>query len=162
MFLFHRADEGQEVPGFQFHLGPVRLGWTEVYVGFMSVLMIQPVIMTITQIFKSVKTNPPIRFFTALNEDVTPVEEREGCTLPTWMRYIAWFLVGASILSSASVCFLYSLQWGGDKSKEWLGAIVMSLLEPLLLVDPFVVSKRIEEIGMQFSQQHFKQIYLAF
>ena len=135
----HRADEGQEVPGFQFQLGPVRLGWTEVYVGFMSVLTIQPVIFAITQLFKRAAARPHVRFYTAQGEDVTPVEEKQGCTLPAGMRYVAWFLVAASILSSASVCFLYSLQWGGDKSKEWLGAIIMSFVESICLVDPFVV-----------------------
>jgi len=129
------------VPGFQFQLGPVKLGWTEVYVGFMSVLTIQPVIMAITELFKRAKPRPLIRFYTGLEEDVTPVEERDGCILPSWTRYVAWFLVAAAILSSSSVCFLYSLQWGGDKSKEWLGAIIMSFVESILLVDPLVVCR---------------------
>ena len=63
--------------------------------------------------------------------------ERE---LPRWVLWLAWILVLVAIVTASFFTILYSLDWGGDKSKEWLGAFFLSFLETLIVVDPFVVS----------------------
>ncbi len=48
-------------------------------------------------------------------------------------------LILPSLVRSFCTC-LFSLDWGMDKSKEWLGAFIMSLLMVATLMDPFMVS----------------------
>ena len=60
---------------------------------------------------------------------------------PRWFLVVAWILVFVAIVTASFFTFLYSLDWGGDKSNEWLGAFFLSFIEALLVVDPFVVSE---------------------
>ena len=59
--------------------------------------------------------------------------------LHRWMRYIAWCLVFTTVLPSAFFVILYSMQWGGDKSNEWLTAFILSFFESFALLDPLKV-----------------------
>lgn len=61
--------------------------------------------------------------------------------LPYWVRRIAWFVVFMSVLSSAFFLLLYSMEWGIEKSEEWLSSFMLSFFESLLCVDPLKVLK---------------------
>ena len=61
--------------------------------------------------------------------------------LPRWVLVVAWILVFVAVVTASFFTFLYSLEWGSDKSNEWLGAFFLSFIQALLLVDPFVVSE---------------------
>lgn len=61
--------------------------------------------------------------------------------LPHWVRRIAWFVVFMSVLSSAFFLLLYSMEWGIEKSEEWLSSFMLSFFESLLCVDPLKVLK---------------------
>ena len=134
-----RADDGAETSNFQFHLGPLTVGWNELYVGFMTIILVYPVTLVIAELFRKSKHISSRKILTALNEDVSPENANKDRTLPSCTRGVAWFLVIFAVVSSACVVFLYSLEWGGDKAKEWLGAFVMSFVQAVFLLDPFVV-----------------------
>ncbi|XP_060565690.1 polycystin-1-like protein 2 [Ruditapes philippinarum] len=59
--------------------------------------------------------------------------------LPHGFIYIAWFVVAGGTITPAFFVLLYSMEWGKQKSEEWLTTLTMSLLESILLIDPFVV-----------------------
>ncbi|KAL3876144.1 hypothetical protein ACJMK2_034016 [Sinanodonta woodiana] len=62
-----------------------------------------------------------------------------GCHLPSWFLYIAWFLSILAVVLSAFFIMLYSMQWGKQKSEEWLLSFILSFLESALFIDPFKV-----------------------
>ncbi|XP_052229435.1 polycystin-2-like [Dreissena polymorpha] len=50
-----------------------------------------------------------------------------------------WFLVVAGTLVPAFFVLLYSMQWGKQKSEEWLTSFLLSNFESMLFVDPVMV-----------------------
>ncbi|XP_052820375.1 polycystic kidney disease protein 1-like 2 [Mya arenaria] len=67
------------------------------------------------------------------------VPEFSGYHLPWWCIYFAWALFLAGTIVPAFFVLLYSMQWGKQKSEEWLTCFLMSMFESMLLVDPFMV-----------------------
>ncbi|XP_053378970.1 uncharacterized protein LOC123526495 isoform X2 [Mercenaria mercenaria] len=66
-------------------------------------------------------------------------ELRGRLCFPYWFVYINWFILVAAILVPAFFILLYSIEWGKQKSEEWLTTFFMSLFESILLVDPVMV-----------------------
>jgi hypothetical protein len=56
------------------------------------------------------------------------------------MVYVSWALVLVMILGSVFLLLLFSMEWGTEKSTEWLLSFLFSFVESLLLVDPLKVS----------------------
>ena len=65
-----------------------------------------------------------------------------GITLPHWCVYIAWLLVFLSSAVSAFLTFLYSMEWGKEKSMAWLASMLLSIVESVTIVQPLKVSGR--------------------
>ncbi|XP_045161835.2 polycystic kidney disease protein 1-like 2 [Mercenaria mercenaria] len=62
-----------------------------------------------------------------------------GLYLPGWFMYVAWFLFFLGTMVPALFILLYSMEWGKQKSEEWLTTFFMSLLESMFFVDPIMV-----------------------
>ena len=67
-------------------------------------------------------------------------KKKEEFMLPHWCVYIAWFLFAISCLVSAFFTILYSLEWGAEKSQEWLTAMLLSFFNSVVLIQPIKVS----------------------
>ena len=61
--------------------------------------------------------------------------------LPHFFLYVAWILVPLILLASSFFTILYSMEWGGDKSREWLGAFLLALVEGEGIIAPLQVNK---------------------
>ena len=59
--------------------------------------------------------------------------------LPYWCIYVAWGLSILSILGSMFFIILYSLDWGSDRSNKWLSALVLSVFQSTVIVQPVKV-----------------------
>ena len=59
--------------------------------------------------------------------------------LPWWCSYIAWVLAFLVVLISASFVLFYTLFWGKDKAEEWLGALLLSFAQSVIVVQPLKV-----------------------
>lgn len=57
-------------------------------------------------------------------------------TLPHWCVYIAWFLVFLTSAVSATLTFLYSIEWGKEKSIAWLTSMLLAIVESVSLIQP--------------------------
>ncbi|WAR15299.1 PKD2-like protein, partial [Mya arenaria] len=53
--------------------------------------------------------------------------------------YFAWTLFVVGTIVPAFFVVLYSIQWGQQKSEEWLTCFLMSMFESIILVDPVMV-----------------------
>ena len=67
----------------------------------------------------------------------------QGRYLPYWCNYIAWFLAFAAVFLSAFFIMLYSMQWGKQKSEEWLTTFLLSFFESVLCLDPVKVGQQL-------------------
>ena len=121
---------------FKFQVGPISMGLNEFYVGCITILTVYPFVILISELFrrtKKINDKCSEETFEILDE----IQERK---FPRWVLVVAWILVFVAVVMASFFTFLYSLDWGDDKSNEWLGAFFLSFLQALLLVDPFVVS----------------------
>ncbi|XP_078674288.1 polycystin-1-like protein 2 [Branchiostoma floridae x Branchiostoma belcheri] len=66
-------------------------------------------------------------------------KKRKQSGLPHWCVYIGWVLVFLSATGSAFFVILYSMEWGAEKSGEWLTSILLSIFQSVLLVQPLKV-----------------------
>ena len=67
------------------------------------------------------------------------IERKKPFMLPHWVIYIAWTLALLSIFGSAFFVFLYSLQWGKEKSEEWMTTFFLSFFQSVMVVQPLKV-----------------------
>ncbi|XP_070569906.1 polycystin-1-like protein 2 [Ptychodera flava] len=66
-------------------------------------------------------------------------KEKKPFSLPHWCVYIAYCLGFLSSAGSAFFTVLYSLEWGHEKSVEWLVSFFMSFFQSLLIIQPLKV-----------------------
>lgn len=71
--------------------------------------------------------------------------------LPHWCVYVAWCLVFLSTTVSATVTFLYSMEWGKEKSIAWLTSMLLTVVESVSLIQPTKVRLYSELAAALFS-----------
>ncbi|XP_076075764.1 polycystin-1-like protein 2 [Mytilus galloprovincialis] len=80
-----------------------------------------------------------------INKSVTPesssehsqtVKRKEKFKLPHWCVYIGWLLVFISAGVSSFFTFLYSMEWGKEKSLNWLTSMILSIFESVTVIQP--------------------------
>lgn len=84
-----------------------------------------------------------------INKSVTPesssehsqtVKRKGKFKLPHWCVYIGWLLVFISAGVSSFFTFLYSMEWGKEKSLNWLSSMILSIFESVTVIQPTKVS----------------------
>ena len=139
-----------------FHIGPLKMSWTEIKIGIQSGLVAVPVNILIVTIFRNSKQT---------GDQASSV----GC-LPHFFIYIAWFLCVSAMLSSAAFTIFYSLTWGVKTSNQWLVSITFSLFEDILLIQPIkvlffvcflsiIIRKPMEIVQVHTSKLHLPEDY---
>ena len=91
------------------------------------------------------KTQPKLpQEFQDSSLDVAPRKKKKWWKkvhpLPHWCIYIGYFLALVACGIAFFFCFMYSLQWGGAKSNEWLAALFLSFFQDVILIQPIKVS----------------------
>ena len=69
----------------------------------------------------------------------------QGFYLPYACNYVAWFLAFSAVVLSGFFLMLYSMQWGKQKSEEWLTTFLLSFFESVLCLDPVKVSVNMKQ-----------------
>ena len=167
--MWHGTEEKSTVT-FKFKVGPFSMGWNEFYVGCMTILTVYPVVLLISELFRrSKKKEQPeddkpeqIQNISEEKRDIIIEKKRQAEQIFRWLNEgiekeyprcllpVAWILVFVTIVTSSFFTFLYSLEWGGDKSNEWLGAFFLSSVQALLFLDPLLVSLILACLGDTF------------
>ncbi|XP_062584304.1 polycystin-1-like protein 2 [Saccostrea cucullata] len=125
-----------EFGGFQF--SPSIL-----YVSLMSIIITTLPVLLLAMLFRKRKIKKCVHTGSEESKNgfsIPPdvVNEKED-GLPYWVVYVAWIFLALTVLSSAFFLILYSMEWGKEKSEEWLLSFVLSFLESVVLVDPLKV-----------------------
>ncbi|XP_066282651.1 polycystin-1-like protein 2 [Branchiostoma lanceolatum] len=139
--MFYRTDDSvkQQV----YRLGPLVFTLSQVWISFVSTIIVFPVNFVIVYVFTKSR---PSRSKTAPESAskvnggfVRETKEQRQSGLPHWCVYIGWVLVFLSAAGSAFFVILYSMEWGAEKSGEWLTSILLSIFQSVLLIQPLKV-----------------------
>ena len=65
--------------------------------------------------------------------------KKKKLKLPYWGAYIGWLLLFLTTAASAFFTVTYSLEWGKEKSEAWLTAMVLSIVESVVVIQPVKV-----------------------
>ena len=129
---------------FAIHIGSLVIDLKQFVIALQSSLIIVPVNVAIVQIFRNLrpKQSKKDKYSEETktdSEDKESEKEKPKGKLPHWFIYIAYLL--CYLASAASIFFtlLYSIQWGKEKSTEWVIAMVTAFLQSVLLLQPVKV-----------------------
>lgn len=75
---------------------------------------------------------------TTFNQKKT--KKKSKFKFPHWFVYIGWFLVFLSVGVSGFFTFLYSMEWGREKSLNWLTSMILSIFESVTVIQPTKVN----------------------
>jgi polycystin 1L2 len=158
--MFFRSDD--EVQPNQVSIGIMKFSLTTIYVSFISILITTVPIFVITFIFKKSRSKSSEDVFNVnkaddkehcptVKEDADNDEcdAEDGCVnfykeeklpLPHGMVYVGWIILFLAIVTSGFFVILYSMEFGKNKSEQWLSTFVFSFFESLFILDPINVS----------------------
>ncbi|CAD5117598.1 DgyrCDS6354 [Dimorphilus gyrociliatus] len=112
--MFYRGQDSSKAQASGLKFGPFTFTINELYVGFVSCLIAFPGLIMITLLFNAKKYRK--------------------VTVP-----FGWILSILAALVSAFFTILYSIQWGKEKSLQWLLSFFLSFLQSVVLVQPIKV-----------------------
>lgn len=153
-------DTGPETSGKSISLGPFEINFKQLYVGVMSsAIAILPSLLIVIcfkkRKFKDENKSKSNEKYEENSEKVTEKQVESGCRLPWWMIFFAYFLVFACIFTSATFTFLYSLEWEGAKTLDWLFAFFFGTTQNVFLLEPLKVNYSFADIKVpQFSLRY--------
>lgn len=125
-------------------LGPFSLNYKQIYVGFMSsVITFVPSIFIVT-IFKNRKVKGE-RCYEYIEDDNKNIDQKikKRRMLPWWSIYIAYTLIVLCILVPGFFTFLYSLEFGPEKTNNWMLSFVFGTALGVLILEPLKVKRNI-------------------
>ena len=108
-----------------YHIGPLVLSSRAIFTGFVSALIeIIPAVL-IVGLFQRRCPRGNARY--------------KQWTFPWWVIFVAYFLVFCSVGTGVVVCFFYSLEWGQEKSAQWLLSMIFSVFTTTGIIQPLKV-----------------------
>ena len=109
---------------YRLNVGPFSVSYMQLYVGTISLGMTLPLLVFLNMMFRYRKTKAKtVRF----------VNVRSNSCLPHWIQYVGHVVCLITIVCGFLVTFLYSLQWGGEISNNWLMSVFFGLLVDVTL-----------------------------
>ena len=119
-----------------FTIGIISITVHQIYTSVMSGVIVAVPILIIMLIFEKVDYSPAEK---KQMGSVLQISTNRKWKLPFWFVYIAYVLIFLSVLCGAFFTILYAFQWGKAKSEEWLGCLMLSIVQSILLIQPIKV-----------------------
>ncbi|XP_060576637.1 uncharacterized protein LOC132733957 isoform X2 [Ruditapes philippinarum] len=167
MFFRGSNEDNYETPA-ELQVGPFRFSLQQIYISFVCALIVTPGTLIVIYLFKLSKRiiDPNETLFKANdkasrykipfmknwleNEQKRSMEleqhlvqkglpNMQGFSLPHWCRYVAWFIVIVTSFICAFFIMSFSMQWGKQKSEEWITTFLLSFFESVFCLDPVKV-----------------------
>ena len=130
-----------KIMGFSFSIQSVSIG-------IISSLVVFPVNLVIATIFRKarpkesryeVKTGADDTDDFDVEKDGEKKNAPASKGLPHWFVYVAYGLAFLSVTTSGTFVIMYGMQFGAEKSVEWLSSMAVSFLQDVLLTQPIKV-----------------------
>ncbi|XP_060074435.1 location of vulva defective 1-like [Ylistrum balloti] len=124
MFFRSSGDDGRSVT-----IGPLRLNYKQIYVGFLSFVVTILPSLAVVYIFKYRRCRDEMTRYNRNHK------ENVNC-LPWWSIFIAYGLIFLGIISGGFFTMLYSLEWGRDTTVDWMMSFFIGIMESILIMEP--------------------------
>ncbi|PFX12506.1 location of vulva defective 1-like [Stylophora pistillata] len=129
------------VPYESIQIGPLQMSLRQLVIGIQSSLIIAPLSLIITALFRYRKMERPkqrVVYETGENSNVDPIEKTglRWCLLPHSFLFLAWLLCLSATFVSATITVFYSLQWGKQTADRWLASVVVSSVQDVFVWQP--------------------------
>ena len=120
-------------------IGPFKFSWRQIVVGVQSAIIVAPLNILIVFLFKSSRTKEKKEdkykdSFQA--QQLIDEVNGQGCMLPYFCVYIAWFLCFVTTMTAATFTLFYSLMWGKEVAEQWLASILISNGQDVFVMQP--------------------------
>lgn len=89
--------------------------------------------------FQSERCDGHQKIITNVPAEGLHAKRKKKFELPHWCVYIGWILVFISSGVSCFFTFLYSMEWGKEKSINWLSSMILSIFESVTVIQPIKV-----------------------
>ena len=100
-------------------IGPLSVSYLQLYVGTIALGISIPFVTVLNTLFRHRRIK---------QDTVRFVNVRSSACLPYWIHYVGHIVCVLTIVCGFLVTFLYSLQWGGETSNNWLMSIFFGTL----------------------------------
>ena len=108
-------------------IGPLKMSVRQVIIGIQTALIVAPVSIFITSLFRYRKTKAvPGMEDKELSSSGKNVKQR--FLLPYSVVFVAWFFCVGIAMTSATVTVFYSLHWEKSISDQWMASVLISLV----------------------------------
>ena len=117
-------------------IGSLVIDFKGIIIGIQSGLIVIPVSAIILLIFRNTESFEQYKKRRETrNQDGTTA--KRGKLLPCGFLVVGWFLAMAAVLGSSVVVLFYSMQWGNEKSQQFVIAVFTSFLQSAFIIQPF-------------------------
>ena len=120
-------------------IGPFKFSWRQIVIGVQSAIIVAPVNILIVFLFKSSrrKKRKEDKYKESFQtEQLVDEINGQGCILPYFCVYIAWFLCFVTTMTAATFTLFYSLMWGKEVAEQWLASILISNGQDVFVTQP--------------------------
>ncbi|XP_022808988.1 polycystic kidney disease protein 1-like 2 [Stylophora pistillata] len=129
------------VPDESIQIGPLQMSLRQLVIGIQSSLIIAPLSLITTALFRYRKMKRPKQRVvneTEENYNPEPMDKTRfrWCLLPRSFLFLAWFLCLSATFVSATMTVFYSLQWGKQTADRWLASVVVSCVQDVFVWQP--------------------------
>ena len=115
-------------------VGSLVIDYKGIIIGIQSGLVVIPINFAIVWSFRHTESFEHYR--KRCENRKAGLSTRRSMLLPCGFLIIAWFLALASILASFVVVLFYSMQWGNDKSQQFVLSVFTSFVQSSFLIQP--------------------------
>ena len=116
-------------------IGPLKMSVRQVIIGIQTALIVAPVSIFITGLFRYRKTKAvPGMEDKELSSSGKNVKQR--FLLPYSVVFVAWFFCVGIAMTSATVTVFYSLHWEKSISDQWMASVLISLVKDVFIWQP--------------------------
>lgn len=133
-------------------VGPFKLSYKQLFVGFMSSLITLIPSIVIVAIFKNRRLKPMHRNGKNIENGSTDDTKKNKKLLPWWSVFLAYILIGICVATGGFFTFLYSLEFGSDKTNDWLMSFVFGTVLGVFVLEPIKVIVIVYKCGKKKNQ----------
>ena len=145
--MFYRVAEN-ETPKYSIRIMGFSFSIRQVSIGIVSSLIVFPANLIVVTIFR--KAKPKENRYTVKTEgsalddaDIEAAKEKNKApmtfALPHWFVFIAYGIAFVATCTSASFVIMYGMEFGSEKSAQWLLSMSISFLQDVLFIQPMKV-----------------------
>lgn len=116
-------------------IGSLVIDYRGIVIGIQSGLVVIPINFVIVWTFRHTESFENYRKRQTLRKNDGGIAKRKKI-LPCGFLIIAWFLAITAIAASLVVVLFYSMQWGHDKSTQFVLSIFTSFIQSAFLIQP--------------------------